>query len=469
MLNPSTKLSTTVFSVCAIGITLAGCGSGTQRIISPPSSCQSGTPKTNVQIPVLIASDAALGPLLAFETNLNSVTLTDSCGNKVMLLPKNPINVEWSHVNGTSEPLLIATVPEATYTSAQLTYSNPAIEYIYPQANNFVSSAVVSDATTAHVDFPDPIVVDGNGTAIVLDALLAQPIVIDGNLDKVSPAFRITGVNVIANPVNDNNGKENLRGLVSSVSSGQFTMGNSAGIPLIININANTNFQGISGLSTLPVHQPADVDVTIQKDGSLLATRIEAEIVAPNAWAGLKVGPYTQSAFEEIAPRLWEESGDPSHVYNNPPFAYEFNQNTRYSITGESIDLSDLPFTPRFASAGDTALGQGIAVGWGSLASPTQAATITLIPRTVSGTVTSISNKGTYMVYELALASNDFLTVLNGTSTITAYTNNGTQAENLSPITAGSPVNFHGLLFNDNGILRLVCDQVRLQIAPLGG
>jgi hypothetical protein len=94
------------------------------------------------------------------------------------------------------------------------------------------------------------------------------------------------------------------------------------------------------------------------------------------------------------------------------------------------------------------------------LASPTQAATITPIPRTVSGTVTSISDKGTYMVYELALASNDFLTILSGTSTITAYTNNGTQAENSSPITAGSPVNFHGLLFNDNGILRLVCDQV---------
>jgi hypothetical protein len=65
--------------------------------------------------------------------------------------------------------------------------------------------------------------------------------------------------------------------------------------------------------------------------------------------------------------------------------------------------------------------------------------------------------------YTVTLAPNDLLTVLSGTTSLTAYSNDGTQMETPGALTVGSAVNMHGLLFNDGGTLKLVCDQVRVQ------
>ena len=135
---------------------------------------------------------------------------------------------------------------------------------------------------------------------------------------------------------------------------------------------------------------------------------------------------------------------------------------------GGAIDLVNLPFAPRFASFEDTALGQGLSVSYATQQaaasqSLTQAQTTTLIPRNFSGTVSAVENDGSSVMYTLTLGSGDLLNVINGVSSLTVYTNNGTQMETTEPLALGSAVNMHGLLFNDGGTLKLVCDQVRLQ------
>jgi len=87
------------------------------------------------------------------------------------------------------------------------------------------------------------------------------------------------------------------------------------------------------------------------------------------------------------------------------------------------------------------------------------------MPRTFSGTVTSAAASSNYTTYTIALATNDFMLPISNFNAITAYTNAGTRTED-GALSVGMAVNFHGLLFNDRGVLRLVCDQTRLQLAP---
>jgi len=213
-------------------------------------------------------------------------------------------------------------------------------------------------------------VVDGKGTAITLDTLLAGPIVLGpGAVGQppvtVTPIFSISAFRPDVTPSTDRNGRANLHGITASIGSGQFTMTNSAGLPLTIGVSASTVFQGFSNLAALPLNVPADVDVVIQPDGSLLASRIEVEYAsALGAWIGPLVNTYSTGAYQKILPRLWQEPADPTHTSNAYPFTFQFTGNTVYRVNGAAYDLFDLPFTPTFSAFSDVALGQALSVSW---------------------------------------------------------------------------------------------------------
>jgi hypothetical protein len=424
-------------------------------------------------VPLLITSDAPLGPLLAFELQIDSVTLTDSCGKTVSLLSQ-PLTVEWTHVNGASEPLLIASVPQGTYTSAAVTYENPNIAYLWPSKLNFVSNEVTTGVMTGQVTLPSEIVVNGTATSIVLDTLLTQPVTTNSTINTVTPAFQVTQQQVAPNPTIDTNGKEGLRGLVVSAGSNQVVVMNQAGVSLTIAVGNGTQYQGVTGLATLAAGTPVDLDVATQADGSLLATRVQVENAgASGAWVGPLVVTNPQGVSEEVVPRQLENKENVSKSYDNFPSYFALTGGTQYEMYGGAVDLVDLPFVPSFGSFNDTALGQGLSVSYAtqqqSASQPlTQAQTTTLIPRALSGTITAIKDSGSSVNYTITLASNDLLTVMSGIHTVAAYTNDGTQMETSSSLTVGSAVNMHGLLFNDGGTLRMVCDQVRLQVAAGG-
>ncbi len=454
-------------ALVSFSVLVSGCGGNTLAAPAKVASECGAHAGANTNVPVLITSDAALGPLLAFELRIDNVTLSNSCGDSVSLL-QQPLTVEWTHVNGASEPLLIANIPQDTYTSATVTYENPNIAYLWPTKTDFVSNEVTTGAVSGQVTFPSPIVIGSTASSILLDTLLTQPIATNSKINTVTPAFEVSQQQVAANPTVDTNGKENLRGLISTASSSGLTVTNQAGVSLAVTVGSGTQYQGVTGAAVLPVGAPVDLDVATQSDGSLLATRVQIENpTAMGAWAGPLVVTYPQGTYEEVVPRQLEDSQNVAQSYANFP-SYFALPGTQYEIYGGAVDLVDLPFAPSFGSFEDTALGQGLSVSYTNQQQAaseqlTQARTTTLIPRDFSGTVSAITEGGGYTSYTLTLASNDLLTVLSGVNSITAYSNNGTQMELSSPLAVGSTVNMHGLLFNDGGTLKLVCDQVRLQ------
>lgn len=465
---------------------LSGCGSGGNPPTAAVKACVKPDAPTT-QVPILFTSDAALGALDSFYLAINSITLTDSCGNSVAAYTPQTQNttvgissIELRHVNGVSEPLTIAALPAADYTSATVTYSDVGIGFVYPDDSHFNLSEVQTNPIAATADLPSPITIDGSGTALTLDALVTAPIVIGpiGSVGDstvtVTPAFQLTGFKPAAAPTNDRNGKVNIRGLVNSVSADSFNMNNSTTGTFDISISPQTVYQGIGSLAALPINAPANVDVALQPDGSLVATRIEVENTATGgSWVGPLVITYPTGAYQEIIPQLWQEANNPAGPYiasDAFPFQFQFTGNTFFQRSGSSIDLTDLPFAPSFASFADVALGQGLSIDWSAQQlsgnePQTEAITAVLVPRTFSGTISAITPADKYTAYTLTLAANDMMQTVNHTASITAYTNVGTQLED-GPLSVGDLVNMHGLVYSDNGVLRLVADQVRLQQTP---
>jgi hypothetical protein len=100
---------------------------------------------------------------------------------------------------------------------------------------------------------------------------------------------------------------------------------------------------------------------------------------------------------------------------------------------------------------------------------------MTLLPQTINGTVSGVSSSGSFTTYTVTLAPYDLFTflpvqpgqatVLTNPGTIVVYVDSNTQLLNSDSLAVGSLLRFNGLVFNDNGILRMDCDQINDGVA----
>jgi hypothetical protein len=169
-----------------------------------------------------------------------------------------------------------------------------------------------------------------------------------------------------------------------------------------------------------------------------------------------------------------EEQGflyTPNKVSGSQYFSFG---NAKFQISGQFTNLKSLPFTASFDSANMVA-GQNVLITSHALTfsgGPTYvpAATMTLLPQTINGTVTAVSSEGGFDAYTVALASYDLFpdlavqpgqtTLLSNPGTVVVYVDSNAQLLNSSPVVAGSVLRFKGLLFNDKGTLKMDCAQV---------
>jgi hypothetical protein len=77
----------------------------------------------------------------------------------------------------------------------------------------------------------------------------------------------------------------------------------------------------------------------------------------------------------------------------------------------------------------------------------------------VDGTISAVSSSGSYTIYAVTLAAYDPLTPPGEASTLNVYASSSTQMLNSTPAAVGNVLRFHGLVFNDRGTLRMVCDE----------
>ena len=431
---------------------LLGCSSA----VSPATGSNINSP--SVSVPVLI-TDAPSAPLVAFSLTLDSITLTDTAGQTASVL-SSPTTIEICHLNGIQAPLLTASIPEDTYVSVTITFSDPQITYINSSGQPVTVSPTLA-TTSFKLTFPAPITISNTSTSLLVDLLAAQSVTISGTTVTVNPVFNVTNVpppSTIPPPGPNGTGMQQM-GTVVSVSGTTLVIEPGSGPNFTLTTNSATVLQGFSSLSTLTAGELVQVDFVLQSGGVFLATRIQLAPPPPSGQPPINLlngtvtsvssGSFTMVPMQVLGPAIGPVG--PTAV---SPFTVTTNSSTTFAITPQFQSLSGLPFTPTFTAANLTA-GQTVSVTASSVTGTTATATsVDLIPQTLGGVVTAISTVGSYTAYTLTLVGGDAFTSLTGASTVTVYTSAATAgpvaatAINNTPIKVGSQVRFNGLVFN---------------------
>jgi hypothetical protein len=437
------------------GLILAGCTMADNTVHSIPAT-------TTAAVPVSL-TDAPSDQVVATSLTLNSIVLTDASGKTASLLTA-PFTLEATHLDAVQEPLFTPAIPEDTYTSVALTYSNPQVAYISSTTNQVVLTAAVLANTSQTFTFPTPVTVNTTTTSLLVDYLVASSVAISGYTVTVTPTFHIAPAPIAAQPTTGVNGLQcGVKGKVTALGTSSFTLTNPEGMTLQINVNANTLYQGLSGFSALAVNALVEVDVETQSGGGLLALRVE-EQVPPNATAELLVGPVTATTGSPVASFTQVVRQTIGPAPTTAPVAIDtiaITGSTTFVMPGRFTNLTGgaPPFTPTF-SAATLFAGQHVAVATSGVTNnAATASSVLLVPQTIDGTITSAVTPTCAPCWgqvALTLPSGSWLATLTGQTTVTVYTNGNLQAINNNPASVGTQVRFNGFLFKINRSLVMV-------------
>src|SRR5216683_7055689 len=291
-------LSAVLAAASAAGCATGGMPSGGNQ---PPAL----TGNTNV---ALLLTSTANDKLEDFLLPIASISLTDEKGT-VVTLYSNPgagtpgLNVpaEFMHLNGVAEPLVTVTVPQANYTSATVKASYCSFTEI-----SLDSSQAIHDDTWAEglcgqgtgnttVNLASPIMVTGSGMALSLNLQVPQSYTLTGTgttaTYTISPVFTLSEVPILSQPTSNENGKiTGIDGQITSTNAAgtRFVMQTPDGISLNVGSGATTEYQGIPNYSSLAAGMSVNLDMDIEADASLAATRVE--VGSTSAGIGI-IGP----------------------------------------------------------------------------------------------------------------------------------------------------------------------------------
>ena len=474
----------TLTLLLGIGIS-TGCGS---TAATPPRF--SG----NTSVTVLLSSTAN-DQVTLFDLAFQTLTLTSQSGETVTLLSSQQPS-EFMHLNGGIEPLMTASVPQGIYTSAEATLAGGVfvcLAQVPGGGLGIANYSIVNQGPTVNV--PSPITVTGSSMALLLNMQVSSSAVFPTCWTtpafqgfSMAPTFNLTPLILSTSPTNSGNGKVN--GLVASLTSvGTTSSGLTltiAGGPLgtrtlLARPNSSTVFQGVTDASALAPGMFLNVDGAIQSDGSLLATRMELEDISAindssgpvmfvdNVLPSVQVYGRTELGF------LQTINGQSGIYFDAPYFGLV---GPVFRISGQFTNLQSLPFVPSFNGSNIVA-GQNVDITSANFSlvggTPTRASTITLVPQTINGTVVASRQSGSFVDYTVSLASYDLFptlavqqgqtTVLNNPSQVEVYIDSTTQQLNTQALASGNTLRFYGLVFNDNGTLRMDCAQVNDGVA----
>jgi hypothetical protein len=455
----------------------------------------------NTQV-TLVLSSTANDALAQFDLFLNSLTLTNKAGKTVTLL-SSPGQAEFIHLNDAAEPFVTVSVPQDVYTSATATVGAASFDCEVLQSKSITSSTYAYGATPKDqvtVNLPNDLTVDGASMALSMQLQVSQSATfpsqcyVQGIIQySITPTFTLAPMTLAAQPTNWTNGKFTaLEGVVASVDGTanrlsvnpadgagyELTSGNATSTAAVVwnvSTESSTVFQGIGNLGGITAGMAVDFDAELQPDGSLLATRVA---VPDQDTTDLTVvsGPVIEVvASSPVMTALGRQTeGVLGHGIGSQDFSFG---NATFQTWSGMANVAQLPFSASF-SRSNMVPGQVVSitshvttVQGGPVYVPV--ATMTLMPQTIDGTVTAMGTSGSFTTYTVMLAPYDIFpmfAVLPGQANLIAnplqvvvYANTDTQV--LRTAAAGDLARFTGLMFNDNGTLRMDCLEVSAGVA----
>jgi hypothetical protein len=400
----------------------------------------------------------------ALEITISSISLTNSAGTAVPVLT-TPVELELRHLAGTFQPIALTSVPAGTYTQANIQLSSAQITVLSPTTGKLVQQNVPVPSTPISIKFASPLVLTTQAATVNLDFNLASSVSIDasGNI-TFTPTIVATVAMVPSNTGDEDDAEkgevEDVVGTISSISGTSFTLmlGQQS---LTFATNSSTEFDGISGFSGLTKGMIVQVRAVTQADGTLLATKVEAEDQDDNdrdvEAQGLVVST-TGSPVTQFAIVVRDHSGDDSDM---PSLGSTVTVNvasaTQFKIDTDSIDLTNLSFTPTF-DATSLMKGQNVETEGPVSSSTLTANKVRLKAQTLTGTVSGFTQNGNAATFTLTVASNSVFAMLSGQSTVTVFQQPSTRTR--VTVANGATVEVRGLLFFTSGKYNLVAGRI---------
>ncbi len=486
-------------SLLAFALATIGCGSGGGAKTPPPPQFSGNT---NVTV---VASSTANDQLSQFDLQIQTLTLTGQSGNTVNVL-SGSWETEFMHVNGLVQPIATVSIPQGIYTAATAVIGGASFtcETVMPADSDTPGN--LDESTYAYgytpnsqvaVNLPSPVTITGDSMGLVVNLQVSQSASFpstcyppNGGIASfsITPTFNLTPATFTTQATSPANGKvTELEGQVSALASAGsgFTLAVSGpdytfDQTLTVAANGNTVYQGLSNLSALQVGTFVDMDGALQADGSVLATRIASY---DQSALNVMIGPLLQLAAS--APDFYSfPSEQQGQTYSQPLGSqglgiYSYSDTTSFQISGQMSNVNSLPFAASFTS-GNMVTGQNVAVFSGPITAYyggeyNAATTIALMPQTIDATLVGSATSGSFTDYTVSLASYDLFptlavqpgqtTVLSKPGEVEVYIDNNTQMLNTQSLTSGGTFRFYGLVFNDNGTLRMDCAQVNDGVA----
>jgi len=484
-----------------------GCGSSHSSPGTPP-------PLSGNTTVTLLLSSTANGQLLNYGMYVQSLALTSQSGKTATLISTEQ-PTEFMHLNGLIEPYGTSTVPQDIYTSATAKIGYASFTCVTVQGPSDPTSGSLTMSTYAYggvpdsaisVNLPNPITITGDTMSVKLNLQVSQSATLPSSCYTaqfpapytITPNFELSSISTVANPVSSANGRiEGLVGEIQSIATsgnrfmlylGESSRGQSIGGPgsprsATISVDSKTTFYGTPGFSGLQAGSFIDLDGALQSDSSIAASRMSVH--DPTA-LNVMFGPAADVS--AAVPEFFSFSlGSLGVDYNKIPSAlgvYKYSPTTMFQTTEQFTNLGTLPFVPNFQGS-NLVPGQNLAiysqnVHFSAPDQYTPATTMTLLPQTINGTIVGPLANG-LNGYLVQLAPYDLFPILavqpgqpnllTHADLVEIYTDSSTAMLNTEPLTNGSTGRFYGLIFNDNGSLKMDCAQVRdgVDVAPVTG
>jgi hypothetical protein len=462
--------------VAAGGLVLAGalgfvaCGGGSNAGGSTASVPTSSATPMQVSL-----GDAPADWIMAFGMTVNSITLTNSAGATVNVMPASAA-MEMMQLMATVQPVSTLSVPQGTYTQAKVTVSSVSMGYMDPVTHAYTQKTLAGPFT-ATVPFSPSMTVGTAPAALNFDMNMASSVTLDGSGNVTfSPAMTAAMATVSGTAANPwQGGMQHQVGSVSSISGSTFTMGSMMGLPsATFTTNGSTQFPatGLPGMNMMTSGMMVAVDASLQADGTYLAQRVEYMGVGSTGGMGgglvtsITGNPPTQLTLAANA----GQGGGMMASSIAGTLTISLPATVPYSIDMDGVNLSGLPFAPSFdpkslvkgqrvnvvsatgMMSGSGGMGGGMTGTLGTLT----ASQVQLEPQALHGTVSAYTAGGSLTTFTLNLPSDSAFTTLTGVTTVQVYQQAGTQAMGTTAVANGADVQARGLLFYDAGTYKLV-------------
>lgn len=269
---------TFAFVLAAMIAFMVGCGGGGSSLSAAPTPTPgTGTGANSVQVRF---GDAPADSVISFEVSVSALTLTPAGGGAAVTVAVPANNrIELTHQSGKFEPFIVGSLPQGTFTAANLTLVNSELTFL----NSSGSPVHINGPASATVSIPlSPNVTIGTSPLVLnIDVNVAASITTAGTVVNgiafTSSSFTITAkAPGAAGAQQDDDGEiEDVQGTVTAVSGTSFTLSiGTTGSSLTFSTDATTEFKDGAALASL-LNQVVTVEGFTKSDGSLFAKEVE--------------------------------------------------------------------------------------------------------------------------------------------------------------------------------------------------